>query len=98
MAQDVPVWRMLHSGDFPELQPYSWMRSYHGSEVAIFFQNELKYAYQEVGQAVCEAGAYLRKAVAAFVRDPEKGLLSLGWPKYTGECESPECVYSTPTC
>lgn len=84
-AQNVPVWRYLYSAAFAESQPYPWMRAYHGSDLALFFQTEQRYAYQELGPEIEKAGSYLRGAVASFVRDPEEGLTQFGWPKYTGE-------------
>lgn len=85
VQQKVPVYRYLSSGIWPELQSYPWLRAYHGSDNAILFEAEKLYAYQELTQAIEQAGEYLRDAVACFVRDPVDGLARFGWPKYTGE-------------
>ena len=84
-SHDAPVWRYLATNVFEELQPYPWMRAFHGSDLILLFANEYEFRYEDLGPTVKEAGRYLRNAVAAFVRDPKNGLSTFGWPRYTGE-------------
>ena len=84
---NMTVYRTLYSGIFPPLQPYPWVRAYHGADVLLLFGAENTIAYQDPGPNVLQAGIYFRSAVAAFVKDPKDGLAEFGWPKYTGAGE-----------
>lgn len=91
----VPVYRMVYSGNFPQLQPYPWARPFHAADIMLFFGQHLDAAYQEVDGRIEKAAKYLRGAVAAFVRNPEGGLEKFGWPRYnpSGMCSNSASDY-----
>lgn len=58
--------------------------AYHASDVYLMFGGAKYLAWQELGPNVQKSYEYFQDAVANFVRDPEGGLLKMGWPRYDG--------------
>lgn len=85
IAHGITTYRSVFSGSFPAITPYPWMRgAYHAADVYLMFGGAKFMAWQDPGPNVVKAGQYLQDAVANFVRNPERGLAEMGWPRYNG--------------
>ena len=86
---NVTVYRYRYMPVFKPLQPFPWVRSYHGSEIPLILgnlHNETLYPGVSKDRALLEASRKFQDAVVAFAKDPENGLASLGWwDKYDPE-------------
>ncbi|KAH7075741.1 Alpha/Beta hydrolase protein [Paraphoma chrysanthemicola] len=73
----VPVWRTRYFGEWPNLNPFPWLRAYHSSDIPMVFGTSNLLGPDTPTEAA--TSKYIQDAWAAFARDPEKGLV---WPKY----------------
>ncbi|PVH97349.1 carboxylesterase family protein [Periconia macrospinosa] len=83
-AHGVPVWRYRFMGVFPSVTPLQTLGAYHGADVP-FLWGTLKPIdpNTHVQPNEIAASKYLMAAFAAFVRDPEAGLIRhFQWPTY----------------
>ncbi|KAI9777659.1 MAG: hypothetical protein M1816_004616 [Peltula sp. TS41687] len=90
----IPTYRYRYRGIFPLLQPYRWLRSYHGSEVLILFghtftlsnrysNGEYSFTPFPANSLEHQAMLYLQRAFIAFIKDPLRGVQDeLHWPLY----------------
>ncbi|KJR81634.1 uncharacterized protein SPSK_00767 [Sporothrix schenckii 1099-18] len=76
-----PTWRYRYFGVFPNMNPLPWMRAYHGSEFPMVFGTADTFGGPNT-PAQDALSAYMQTAWVAFAKDPQKGLLDLGWPLY----------------
>lgn len=79
-AYGVPVWRTRYHGEWPNLNPFSWLGAYHGSDDPMIFGTSDLFGADTPGQA--EVSKYYEEAWTAFARDPVGGLAVYGWPRY----------------
>lgn len=90
-AQHVPVWRYYYTGMYPNLllPTVNLSQAYHTSEIPIVFgttEDATGKPNTPVEQAL---SVYMRKAWAAFARNPQSGLTSeMNWPEYTNTSQS----------
>ncbi|KAF2678095.1 alpha/beta-hydrolase [Lentithecium fluviatile CBS 122367] len=77
---NVPVWRVRYFGEWPNLNPFEWLGAYHSSDIPMVFgTSDLRGPDTQMER---ETSRYYQAAWAAFVRDPEKGLVEYGWSMY----------------
>lgn len=72
----VKVWRVRYFGTWANLNPYSWLGAYHGSDIPILFGTSNLTGPDTRAEA--ETSAYYQGAWAAFARDPVNGLENYG--------------------
>ncbi|KAL2074245.1 hypothetical protein VTL71DRAFT_8023 [Oculimacula yallundae] len=84
----VPTWRYRYFGDFANLALQNGVGelgsgAWHGSEIPMVFGTDMEVQNVTGRSAEQERiGRDMQKAWAAFVKDPEEGLKTFGWPKY----------------
>jgi carboxylesterase type B len=83
----LPTWRYRYSGIYPNLSPYSFLRTYHTSDVPMWFGavNTVVGLKEETTAAQKKQSAYMQGALVAFTKNPTSGLIKYGWPLYTGK-------------
>jgi carboxylesterase type B len=83
---DVPVWRVRYFGQWPNLNPFSWLGAYHSADIPMIFgTSDLRGADTELEKATSK---YYQDAWVAFAKDPVNGLVKYGWPKYDPGAET----------
>ncbi|CAE6334740.1 unnamed protein product [Rhizoctonia solani] len=80
------TFRYRYSGIYPNLSPYPFIRTYHTSEMPMWFGsvNTVKGLKEKTTAEQKQQSAYMQGALAAFTKDPEQGLVKYGWPLYQG--------------
>lgn len=76
----VPVFRFQHAGVFPNLNAYEFLGPYHASDIPISFGTS--HLMDHVAPTTTfqeEVSQSMRDQFLAFVKDPFKGPLKLGW-------------------
>ncbi|KAL2129225.1 hypothetical protein VTI74DRAFT_8071 [Chaetomium olivicolor] len=74
---NVPVWRYLYRGVFPEVTPYPWARAYHAADIGILMGT---YELMKTDPAAPtspntkEASKFMQRMFGTFIRDPVHGL------------------------
>jgi len=83
MDKGVHAWRYRWMGTFPNQRIAKDAGAWHGSEIAHVFGTigGFSSAVKPVAEQQ-KVSALMNSAWAAFARDPESGLLKLGWPLY----------------
>jgi carboxylesterase type B len=83
----LPTWRYRYSGIYPNLSPYSFIRTYHTSDVPMWLGsiNVVPGLKEATTPEQKKQSAYMQGALVAFVTDPKAGLTKYGWPKYKAE-------------
>lgn len=82
----VPVWRLRYFGEWPNLNPLSWLGAYHSSDIPMIFgTSDLRGPDSAAEMAISK---YYQTAWAEFAKDPVGGLVRYGWPGYNPEGES----------
>jgi carboxylesterase type B len=83
----LPTWRYRYSGIYPNLSPYSFIRTYHTSDVPMWLGsvNVVPGLANTTTAAQKTQSAYMQGALVAFASDPSAGLTGYGWPMYTAE-------------
>jgi cholinesterase len=83
MDKGVHAWRYRWMGSFPNQRIAKDAGAWHGSEIAHVFGTIG--GFSSTVKPVAEqqkVSALMNNAWAAFAKDPESGLLKLGWPLY----------------
>jgi carboxylesterase type B len=83
MDKGVHAWRYRWMGTFPNQRIAKDAGAWHGSEIAHVFGTigGFSSAVKPVAEQQ-KVSALMNSAWAAFAKDPESGLLKLGWPLY----------------
>ncbi|SMQ51123.1 unnamed protein product [Zymoseptoria tritici ST99CH_3D7] len=80
VAYGVPVWRTRYFGEWPNLNPLSWLGAYHSSDIPMIFgTSDLRGPDTEEERKVSED---FQTAWATFAKDPAGGLAEYGWSTY----------------
>ena len=83
---NITVWRYLYFGEFPNLNPLSWLGAYHAADIPMVFgTSDLAGPNTQNETAL---SVYMQNAWATFARDPEFGLSGSGWPVYEQDEET----------
>ncbi|KAF8602053.1 alpha/beta-hydrolase [Ceratobasidium sp. AG-I] len=82
----LPTWRYRYSGVYPNLSPFSFIRTYHTSDVPMWLGsiNVVPGLKEATTAAQRKQSDYMEDALVAFAKDPQQGLTKFGWPQYTG--------------
>ncbi|KAG8745813.1 hypothetical protein FRC11_012956 [Ceratobasidium sp. 423] len=82
----LPTWRYRYSGVYPNLSPYPFIRTYHTSDVPMWFGavNTVEGLKDQTTAEQKKQSAYMQGALVAFTKDPKQGLIQYGWPLYQG--------------
>lgn len=81
---DVTTYRyQYHGGNYSNTYIRDIGSGYHIGELPVVFGTAEGVTGTEDQGAEIEMGRFIRKSWAAFAKDPENGLASLGWPKYS---------------
>ncbi|CAE7076159.1 unnamed protein product [Rhizoctonia solani] len=82
----LPTFRYRYSGIYPNLSPYPFIRTYHTSDVPMWFGavNTVQGLKDQTTAAQKKQSAYMQGALVAFTQDPQQGLIKYGWPLYQG--------------
>jgi carboxylesterase type B len=81
MGAEVPVFRFQHAGIFPNLNYYTWLGTYHGSDTPIVFGTYgLLDHIAETTKFEVEVSRSMQDHILAFVKDPYHGpQKTMGW-------------------
>ncbi|CAE6431218.1 unnamed protein product [Rhizoctonia solani] len=82
----LPTFRYRYSGIYPNLTPYPFIRTYHTSDVPMWFGaiNIIDDLKDKATAEQKKQSAYMQGALVAFTQDPQQGLIKYGWPLYQG--------------
>ncbi|EUC56609.1 acetylcholinesterase [Rhizoctonia solani AG-3 Rhs1AP] len=82
----LPTFRYRYSGIYPNLSPYPFIRTYHSSDVPMWFGavNTVQGLKDQTTAEQKKQSAYMQGALVAFTQDPQQGLIKYGWPLYQG--------------
>ncbi|CAE6464487.1 unnamed protein product [Rhizoctonia solani] len=82
----LPTFRYRYSGIYPNLSPYPFIRTYHTSDVPMWFGavNTVQGLKDQTTAEQKKQSAYMQGALVAFTQDPQQGLIKYGWPLYQG--------------
>jgi cholinesterase len=81
--QGIPSWRYLYMAEFPNQAIYPNIGAYHSIDCPTVFGSIERNT--RVGKNTPEQDQFIKNVMmawASFAKDPEKGLLKLGWPIY----------------
>ncbi|KAG9074025.1 hypothetical protein FS749_014458 [Ceratobasidium sp. UAMH 11750] len=80
------TWRYRYSGIYPNLSPFSFIRTYHTSDVPMWIGsvNVVPGLASATTAEQKKQSAYMQDALVAFGSDPKQGLSKFGWPAYKG--------------
>ncbi|KAG9085415.1 hypothetical protein FRC06_003604 [Ceratobasidium sp. 370] len=78
------TWRYRYSGIYPNLNPFSFIRTYHTSDVPMWLGsiNVVPGLASATTADQKKQSAYMQGALVAFGSDPKQGLTKYGWPVY----------------
>lgn len=77
---DVPVFSFQTAGTFPNLNYYSWLGAYHGSDTTMVFGTYgLLDGIAETTEFQVDVSTSIQDHILAFVKDPYHGPQKLGW-------------------
>lgn len=79
---NVSIFRYEYFGDWPNLRLYVGSGAYHTSETSMIFGTMEDLSGQANTDLEEVVSRYLQHVWATFARDPNNGLLNLGWPIY----------------
>jgi carboxylesterase type B len=80
VAQKVPTWRYLYSGDWPNLSAGPGTGAWHSAEIPIVFGTVENLSGLKNTKEENKVMSTMMHAWAEFARDPDNGLKKLGWP------------------
>ncbi|KAI6848279.1 hypothetical protein KC323_g9592, partial [Hortaea werneckii] len=69
-------------GDWDNLRLYNGSGAYHGADVNAVFANADTVSGEPSSEPQHNMETVMQHALAVFAADPEKGLLTLGWPEF----------------
>ncbi|KAL4911980.1 Alpha/Beta hydrolase protein [Aspergillus aurantiobrunneus] len=75
------VWRYRYFGVFPNLDPFTWLGSWHSSILPTLLNTADKYGVANT-PTQNEAASFLQSILVNFARDPVHGLSRMGFPQY----------------
>jgi carboxylesterase type B len=78
----VKAWRYRYFADWPNQRLGSGAGAYHGTDVPMIFGTSQFYTNVSDTPEEIALSKNIRHAWAEFARDPQNGLLKLGWPVY----------------
>jgi hypothetical protein len=80
VSANIPIWRYRYMGVFPDTAISSEAGTWHAAEIPLIFDTVIP----NPGPTTAEISIanYMRGAWAAFAKDPQKGLVQYGWPRY----------------
>jgi carboxylesterase type B len=76
----VPVWRIRYFGVWPNLNPFTWLGTYHSSDIPMIFGTSDLRGPDTAAEVA--TSKYYQAAWAAFAKDPTGGLVKYRWPTY----------------
>lgn len=80
LGTDVPVFRILYAGTFPNLNYYKWLGAYHASDLPIIFGTyHLLDIIAPTTSFEVEVSHSMQDYVLAFAADPYHGPQKVGW-------------------
>jgi carboxylesterase type B len=80
LGPDVPVFRILYAGTYPNLNYYKWLGAYHASDLPIMFGTyHLLDIIAPTTSFEIEVSQSMQDYVLAFATDPYHGPQKLGW-------------------
>ncbi|KAF9562982.1 carboxylesterase [Agrocybe pediades] len=82
LSNGVPTWRYQYQGVFPDISTRPELRAYHASEIPLVFGTYNQSVTIPATPAEIALSKFMQGAWVAFARNPQEGLLSLGWPMY----------------
>jgi carboxylesterase type B len=88
-AQNIPAWRYLWKGTWPNQAIYPDIGAYHSIDCPIVFGTVERNTKQ--GKNTPEEDKFVKNVMTAwatFAKDPEHGLEKLGWPLYSNTGKS----------
>ncbi|KAI7460591.1 cholinesterase [Hortaea werneckii] len=81
-AHGVQGWYFEYFGDWDNLRLYNGSGAYHGADVNAVFANADTVSGEPSSEPQHNMETVMQHALAVFAADPEKGLLTLGWPEF----------------
>jgi carboxylesterase type B len=87
-AQNIPAWRYLWMGTWPNQAIYPDIGAYHSIDCPIVFGSLERTT--RLGKNTVEQEKFVKNVMtgwATFAKDPDHGLEKLGWPLYGGTGE-----------
>ncbi|KAF9562983.1 carboxylesterase [Agrocybe pediades] len=82
ISNGVPMWRYQYQAIFPDISTRPELRAYHASEIPLVFGTYNQSTTVLATPAEIALSKFMQGAWVAFARNPQEGLLSLGWPMY----------------
>jgi len=84
----VPTWRYQYQAIFPDISTRPDLRAFHSSEIPIVFGTFDAILVPPPTLVELALSRYVQGAWVAFARDPARGLLNYGWPRYNPNTSS----------
>ncbi|GAQ04006.1 cholinesterase [Aspergillus lentulus] len=81
-AHGVSTWHARYFGDFRNLRLYPTSGAYHGVDLHMVFGTAENVTGIPDSEVEKRTNRYISSAWVKFATDPERGLDSLGWPRY----------------
>ncbi|KAF8058782.1 carboxylesterase [Lyophyllum atratum] len=79
----VPTWRYQYQGVFPDISTRPDLRAYHASEIPMVFGTYSANPTPPATSTEIALSKFIQGAWVAFARDPQRGLVNMGWPAYS---------------